>query len=411
MNDLIKEADLKLKDIFASVDEVCLANSQKVLAAFQAEKVTETDFYGTTGYGYDDLGRDKIERIYARVFKTESALVRNQFISGTHAITTALFAILRPGDTLISITGKPYDTLDEVIGLKENVSSLKAFGINYEQIDLENNDFAYEKITKRLQKGNIKLITIQRSKGYEFRDSLSIEKVAKVIDAIKKINEDVCVMVDNCYCEFVGKMEPTEVGADICIGSLIKNLGAGIASNGAYIVGKEKYIKLCGERLNMPGEGKNVGPSLGANKQILLGLYLAPKTVNSALKTGIFASFLLEKLGYETNPKYNDIHSDIVTAIKFNDQNKLQKFVVGIQKGSAIDAFVKPVASPMPGYDRKIIMASGSFTQGSSIELSCDGPYTEPYIAYLQGGLTYEYGRLGVIKAIQNLENEHENEK
>ena len=403
---LVNEADKELTKYFKKIDEIAFFNSKKVLKAFQDNMVSESDFYGTTGYGYDDIGREKIEKIYAQVFKTEAALVRNQFISGTHAITTALFGILRPGDTMLSITGKPYDTLDSIIGFNDNPSSLKAFNIKYEQIDLINNDFDYEKISKRVKLGKIKLITIQRSKGYELRDSLSIEKVEKVTKLIKEIDANICIMVDNCYCEFVSSKEPTEVGADICIGSLIKNLGAGIASNGAYIVGKEKYITLCGERLNMPGEGMAVGPSLGANKSFLLGLYLAPMVVANALKTGVFASFMLEKLGVMVSPKYNEERVDIVVMITFNDKDKLIKFVEGIQKGSAIDAFVSPVPSDMPGYDRQIIMASGSFTQGSSIELSCDGPIEKPYVAFLQGGLTYDYGKLGVISAIKHLQDE-----
>ncbi len=403
---LVSEADKELTKYFEKIDNIAFINSEKVLKAFQDNMVSESDFGGTTGYGYDDIGREKIEKIYAQVFKAEAALVRNQFISGTHAITTALFGILRPGDTMLSITGKPYDTLDSIIGFNDNPSSLKAFNIKYEQIDLINNDFDYDKIKTRVQLGNIKLITIQRSKGYELRESISIEKVEKVIKLIKEIDSNICIMVDNCYCEFVSSKEPTEVGADICVGSLIKNLGAGIASNGAYIVGKEKYITLCGERLNMPGEGMAVGPSLGANKSFLLGLYLAPMVVANALKTGVFASYMMEKLGVMVSPKYNEERVDIVTMITFNDKDKLIKFVEGIQKGSAIDAFASPIPTDMPGYDRQIIMASGSFTQGSSIELSCDGPIEKPYVAFLQGGLTYDYGKLGVITAIKHLQNE-----
>ena len=403
---LVSEADKELTKYFEKIDNIAFANSEKVLKAFQENMVSESDFGGTTGYGYDDIGREKIEKIYAQVFKAEAALVRNQFISGTHAITTALFGILRPEDTMLSITGKPYDTLDSIIGFNDNPSSLKVFNIKYEQIDLINNDFDYDKISKRIKLGNIKLITIQRSKGYELRESISIEKVEKVIKLIKEIDSNICIMVDNCYCEFVSSKEPTEIGADICVGSLIKNLGAGIASNGAYIVGKEKYITLCGERLNMPGEGMAVGPSLGANKSFLLGLYLAPMVVANALKTGVFASYMMEKLGVMVSPKYNEERVDIVTMITFNDKNKLIKFVEGIQKGSAIDAFASPIPTDMPGYDRQIIMASGSFTQGSSIELSCDGPIEKPYVAFLQGGLTYDYGKLGVITAIKHLQNE-----
>ena len=406
IDNLVNEADKEITKYFEKIDNIAFVNSKKVLKAFQDNMVSESDFVGTTGYGYDDAGREKIEKIYAQVFKAEAALVRNQFISGTHAITTALFGILRPGDTMLSITGKPYDTLDSIIGFNDNPSSLKAFNIKYEQIDLINNDFDYDKIKTRVKLGNIKLITIQRSKGYELRESLSIEKLERVIKLIKEIDSNICIMVDNCYCEFVSSKEPTEIGADICIGSLIKNLGAGIASNGAYIVGKEKYITLCGERLNMPGEGMAVGPSLGANKSFLLGLYLAPMVVANALKTGVFASYMMEKLGVMVSPKYNEERVDIVTMITFNDKDKLIKFVEGIQKGSAIDAFASPIPTDMPGYDRQIIMASGSFTQGSSIELSCDGPIAEPYVAFLQGGLTYDYGKLGVISAIKHLHDE-----
>ncbi len=399
IEELIQKGEEALKDTYKEIRKVAYFNSEKILEAFHSEKVTETDFYGTTGYGLDDIGRDKIERIYARVFKTEDALVRNQFISGTHALSTALFALLRPYEKFLSITGQLYDTLDQII--KDGPSSLKSYNIDYAEISLINNDFDYNEIAKFLKTNKVKLITIQRSKGYSFRDSLSIEKIAKVIKFIKNINKDVIIMVDNCYCELVDTLEPTEVGADICVGSLIKNLGAGIANNGAYIVGKKNLIKLCGERLNMPGEGKDVGPSLGANKSFLLGLYLAPSVVANALKTATLASYIFDALGYEVNPRINEKRSDIVTAIKFKDKGKLIKFVEGVQKGSAIDSFVNPIASDMPGYERKIIMASGSFTQGSSIEFSCDGPIAEPYIAYFQGSLTYDYGKIGLIKALE----------
>lgn len=394
----------ELKPVFENIDNVCFFNSRKVIDAFWEENVSEQHFNGTTGYGYGDAGRDTIERVFARIFKTEDALVRNQFISGTHALSTAFFGVLRPNDIMLSITGKPYDTLDSVIGFNDNPSSLKAFGIKYEQIDLINDDFDYEKIVKRVKENDLKLIAIQRSKGYSLRKSIGIENVKKVIEEIRKVNKDVIIMVDNCYCEFVDTVEPSEVGADLCVGSLIKNLGGGIATNGAYIVGRKDLIHLCSERLNVAGEAKEVGPSLGANRNILLGLYLAPSVVASALKTGVFAAYILENLGYAVEPKWNEKRNDIVTAITFRNKDKLIAFVKGIQQGSAIDSFVLPEASPMPGYDDEIIMASGSFTQGSSIELSCDGPIREPYVAYLQGGLTYEYGKIGIIKALENLE-------
>ncbi len=406
IDNLVSRSTFELSYIYDSIDNICYENSKKVLEAFQNNKLSEIDFYGTTGYGYNDIGRDKIEKIYADIFKCEDALVRNQFISGTHAITTALFGILRPGDTLVSITDKPYDTLDEIIGIKDNDSSLKSFNINYEQIDLKDNDFDYDSIIKRVKEGNIKLIAIQRSKGYSTRKSISIDSLEKVIKTIKDIDKNICIMVDNCYCEFVTLKEPTEVGADICIGSLIKNLGGGIATNGAYIVGKKKYIKLCSERLNMPSEGKEVGPSLGASKSILQGLYFAPSVVASSLKTAVFASFILEHLGYEVEPRYDEYRADIVQTITFDDKDKLIRFVEGIQMGSAVDSFALPTPSSMPGYSDKIIMASGSFTQGSSIELSCDGPIRKPYIAYLQGALTFDYGRLGIIKALKHLLDE-----
>lgn len=403
MNIDIKSAENKLINVFNNIDDVCFYNSQKVIKAFWQASISETDFNSTTGYGYGDIGRDKIEKVYSDIFETEAALVRNQFISGTHALSTAFFALLRPGDLLLSITGKPYDTLDSIIGFNDNQSSLKSFGIRYDQIDLKNNCFDYEAISKYLKLNKVKVIEIQRSIGYSTRSSIGIEDIDEVIRFVKGIDKDIIVMVDNCYCEFVGKLEPTQVGADICVGSLIKNLGGGIASNGAYIVGKKDLINLCSERLNVAGEASDVGPSLGANKMFLQGLYMAPSVVASALKTSVLAAYLLEEMGYSVNPRWNDERNDIVLAIKFNDKEKLIKFVEGIQSGSAIDANVLPVASSMPGYDDEIIMASGSFTQGSSIEISCDGPLRKPYIAYLQGGLTYEYGKIALIKALEKI--------
>ena len=403
MNINIKEAENKLKDVFSNIDDVCFYNSQKVIEAFWKENISETDFNSTTGYGYGDIGRDKIEKVYSNIFETEAALVRNQFISGTHALSTAFFALLRPGDLLLSITGKPYDTLDSIIGFNDNPSSLKSFGIKYDQIDLVDNHFDYDAISNYLKNNRVKVIEIQRSIGYSTRSSIGIEDIEKVIRLVKGIDKNIIVMVDNCYCEFVGKLEPTQVGADICVGSLIKNLGGGIASNGAYIVGRKDLINLCSERLNVAGEASEVGPSLGANKMFLQGLYMAPSVVASALKTSVLAAYLLEDMGYNVSPRWNEDRHDIVLAITFNDKEKLIKFVEGIQSGSAIDANVLPVPSNMPGYDDEIIMASGSFTQGSSIEISCDGPLRKPYIAYLQGGLTYEYGKIALMKALEKI--------
>lgn len=398
------DIEKNIKKYLDKVDDVVYFNSQKVLNAFIKEEVSENDFNITTGYGYADGGRDKIERIYADIFKCEDALVRNQFISGSHALTVCFFALLRPNDILLSISGKPYDTLDEVIGIKENQSSLKSFNINYEQIDLINDDFDYETIKSKLKNKFYKVIEIQRSKGYSQRKSLSIEKLSKVIKLIKELSPKSIVMVDNCYCELVSTKEPTEVGADIVVGSLIKNLGGGIASNGAYIVGRKDLCNLAGERLNLPGEGKDVGPSLGANKDILKGLYFAPSVVGSALKTAILTSYLLEKKGYDVEPKYYDDRVDIVQCITFHNENDMVKYVQSIQSMCAIDSNVFPEKSDIPGYSNKIIMASGSFTQGSSIELSCDGPIKPPFIVYQQGSLTYEYGKIAIINAISKLD-------
>ena len=401
---IVNESEQKLKNIYQELDNICDYNSMKVLNAFNKNNLNESHFNSTTGYGYNDEGRDVIEKIYADIFNTEDALVRSQFISGSHALTVCLFALLRPEDTLLSITGKPYDTLDEVIGLVDNPSSLKSFNINYDQVDLIDNDFSYEEITDKIKNNpHIKVIEIQRSKGYSTRKSLSISKIAQVIAFIKKLNPNIIIMVDNCYCEFVSKQEPTEVGADVVVGSLIKNLGGGITPNGAYIVGKKDLIQLCSERLNLPGEGKEVGPSLNMNKSILQGLFMAPSVVNSALKTAVLTSYIMEKLGFDVEPKYNEERADIVQNIIFHDQEKLIKYCAAIQSSSPIDSNVTPVPWDMPGYQDQVIMASGSFTQGSSIELSCDGPIREPYIAYQQGSLTYSYGKIALMKAIDTL--------
>ncbi len=399
---LIKQAEEEVKEQFKVADEICEFNSEKVLKAFQENNVTETDFGMTTGYGYDDLGREKIEKIYADIFKAEDALVRVQFISGTHALTVTLFGLLRPGDTMLSINGKPYDTLDEVIGLKENSSSLKAFGINYEQVDLINDDFDYEQIEEKLKAKKYKLIEIQRSKGYSTRKSISIDKVEKAIQTIRKIDKDVIIMIDNCYCEFVGKKEPTEVGADIVVGSLIKNLGGGIAPNGGYVVGKKELIELVAQRLTVPGEGKEVGPTLGINRNFLQGIFMAPSVVNASVKTAILTAKVMENLGYKVEPKYNEERVDIVQNIEFGTREGLIKYCQGVQAGSPVDSNSTPVPCQTPGYIDEIIMAAGAFTQGSSIEFSCDGPLRPPFIAYQQGALTYEYGKLGVTRAVEN---------
>lgn len=399
---IVNTEEQNLKDIFNKIDDQTLKNSKKVLDSFHKHNLSSNDLYGTNGYGYNDIGRDKIDSIFADIFNAESGLVRNQFISGSHAITIVLQALLRPNDTLLSITGTPYDTLHEVIGIKDNNSSLISYGVNYKEIDLIDNDFDYENIKKELN-NNIKVIHIQRSRGYSTRESLDIKKVEKVIKLIKDINKDIIIFVDNCYCEFVEDLSPIDVGTDIMVGSLIKNLGAGIATNGAYIVGNKKLVDLCAERLTLPGEGREVGPSFEANRMFLLGLYFAPSVVSSALKTSILTSKVLEKLDYKVSPKYNDIRCDIVQLIYFNNENEIIKYAQGIQSSGPIDSYVKPIPSDMPGYDNKIIMASPSFTSGSSIELSADGPLRKPYVLYQQGALSYEYGKLALINTLSQM--------
>lgn len=400
--ELIEE---KLKDEFKKIEKQEEANSIKILNAFREEKVSETDFNSTTGYGYNDLGRDKLERVFSRVLGSEDALVRSQFISGSHALTVTLFALLRPGDTLLSISSKPYDTLDEVIGIRENKSSLKSFNINYKQVDLIDNDFDYEKIKDVITSEKIKVIEIQRSKGYSTRASLNIEKISSVIKFIKDIDKDIIIMVDNCYCELVEDKTPCEVGADIIVGSLIKNLGGAIAPNGAYVAGRHDLIELVAERLTLPGEGREVGPSLGINRSLYQGLFMAPSVVAASLKTAVLTAYIAEKMGYKVEPRYNALRADIVQSIIFENKEDLIKYCQGIQKYSPIDSFSTCYPAPMPGYDDEVIMASGSFTNGSSIELSCDGPIRFPFIAYQQGSISYQYGKIAVYNAFKELNN------
>ena len=406
LQNLIKKTEETLKPQFKHVEEICGINSIKVIEAFQKNNLQEMHMQSSTGYGIDEPGRNKIEEIYADIFKAEDSLVRSQFISGTHALAICLSALLRPNDTMLGITGAPYDTLQTVIGINSNPSpsSLKAYGIKYEQIELKENEFDIQKIQERLQKQDIRLVEIQRSRGYSTRKSLNINQIENVIKKIREVNKNVIIMVDNCYGEFVEEKEPIEVGADIAVGSLMKNLGAGIATSGAYIVGKKDLIKLCSERLTAPGIGKEIGPSLGQNTNLLKGLFFAPQVVASSIKTVIFASKILEDLGYKVEPKYDEKRADIVQTIHLGSAEKLIKFCQGIQKGSPIDSNVTPEPGDMGGYEDKIIMAAGTFTEGATIELSCDGPIREPYIAYMQGGLTYEYGKYGVIKAIETME-------
>lgn len=402
---LSKQVEQEIKPQFEQIEKICEKNSLKVLTAFQECNLQEMHFNTSTGYGIDEIGRNKIEEIYSKVFQAEDALVRAQFISGTHALAITLSALLRPNDTMVSITGAPYDTLQTVIGIGKETSpsSLKAYGIKYEQIELVENDFDIDTIQKRLKNQDVKLVEIQRSRGYSTRKSLTMEKIEKAIKAIREVNNKVIIMVDNCYGEFVEEKEPIEIGADIAVGSLMKNLGAGIATSGAYIVGKADLISLCAERLTAPGIGKEIGPSLNQNTNLLKGLFFAPQVVASSVKTAVFASRILEKLGYKVEPTSEEKRADIVQTIHLGNEKNLVKFCQGIQKGSPVDSNVIPEPGEMGGYEDKVIMAAGTFTEGSTIELSCDGPIREPYIAYMQGGLTYEYGKFGILKAIQEI--------
>ena len=403
LEELSNKVENELESKFKEIDKIAEINSIKVLKSFQENNLSSSHFPSSTGYGIDEIGRNKIEKIYADIFKAEDALVRAQFISGTHALAITLGGLLKPNDIMISISGEPYDTLQTVIGLGENPSqsSLKAYGIKYEQIDLINNEFDTKKIKERLSKKDVKLVEIQKSIGYSTRKSLNIDQIEQIIKEIREINNEVIIMVDNCYGEFVEEKEPIEVGADIAVGSMMKNLGAGIATSGAYIVGRKDLINLCAERLTAPGIGKEIGPSLEQNVKFLKGLFFAPTVVASALKTAVFASKILEELGYNANPRFDEKRGDIVQTLILNDRDKLIKFCQGIQIASPIDSFAIPEPGDMGGYEAKIIMAAGTFTEGSTIELSCDGPIRPPFIAYMQGGLTYSYGKLGVLKAIE----------
>ena len=402
---LVRETELEIQEVFRKNEEIEVVNSKKVIDAFKKYSVNEAHFAGTTGYGYNDFGRETIEKIFCDIYKAEDALVRMQFISGTHTIATTLFGILRPGDTVLSINGKPYDTLDETLGIRENPSSLAVYGVKYEQIDLlPGNKFNIESIKKRVAEKNVKLVIIQRSRGYEYRNAFLIEQLEEAIKAVKEADSNAIVMVDNCYGEFTEEREPIEIGADVVVGSLIKNMGGGIAPTGGYIVGRKDLIELISDRYSAPGLGKEGGATFDFNRKALQGLFMAPHIVCEAKKIGIFASRLLEKLGYEVSPRYDEKRSDIVQMIKFKNPDKLIKFCQGIQYNSPVDSNVTPEPWDMPGYENKVIMAAGAFTSGSSIELSCDAPMREPYVAYLQGGMTYAYGKLAVVNAVKLLE-------
>ncbi|MGE5473714.1 MAG: aminotransferase class I/II-fold pyridoxal phosphate-dependent enzyme [Ignavibacteriales bacterium] len=400
------EIENKLRsNSFVGIEKTAEYNQLKVIQAMQDKKVSEACFYGTTGYGYDDLGREVIDSIYSQVFNAEDAIVRSQFVSGTHALNTALWAALRPGDTLLSVTGKPYDTLEKAIGIKGNYGgSLSEFGVQFNRIDLQDDgkiDFTVLKDT--ISKNKIKMVYIQRSKGYGWRPSLSVSDIKEIVEFVKNLDQKVVCLIDNCYGEFVERTEPSDIGADLVVGSLIKNPGGGIARTGAYIAGKEKYVELAASRLTAPGIGKECGATLGMNREIIMGLFFAPHVVAESLKGAVFCSELLNKFELEVSPTADEKRSDIIQAVKFNNKDALIAFCQGIQKGAAVDSHVTPQPWDMPGYNDQVIMAAGTFVQGASIEMSADAPIRPPYIAYMQGGLTYVHAKFSILKAVQEL--------
>lgn len=406
--ELSNKADKDLKDIFERIDEVCLKNSNRVLSAFIENKVSYTDFADINGYGNYDTGRDKLEKIFATVLGTEDALVRAQIMSGTNALYLAFSALLKYGDTMISVSGKPYDSLLEMVGIiGDSNQSLKAHGVKYEQIDLVNSEFDTKTIVDRLSKGDVKLVEIQRSRGYSSRNSLTIAKIENVISEIRKVNKDVIILVDNCYGELVEEKEPGHVGADVVVGSLMKNLGGGVASTGGYIAGRADLIHMVAERLTAPGIAKDQGANFNQNNAFFKGIFMAPSAVRSALKTAVFSAYMLEKLGFENvSPKYNETRTDIIQTVELKTKDNLVKFTQGLQSSSPIDSYVRVMPAPMPGYPFDEVMASGSFTQGSTIELSGDAPVVPPYTLYMQGGLTPEYGKLGILNALSKMKRE-----
>ena len=403
---LVSEAEESIKEQFKHIENICEINQLRVMKAFADNRVSDSHFVATTGYGYDDLGRDTLDRVYADIMGAEDALVRHNFISGTHTISTALFAVLRPNDILVSITGKPYDTLEEVIGIQGEAGngSLKDFGVKYVQIDLKHDGTPdLEQIKFTLTHMNVKAVTIQRSKGYGWRPTYSAKDIGALIEFVKEISPETICIVDNCYGEFVETEEPTAYGADLIAGSLIKNPGGGLAPTGGYIAGKQKYVELCAYRLTSVGIGKEAGASLGFNRQMYQGLFMAPHVVSQALKAAVLCSSVFEKLGFEVDPKPNEIRHDIIQSIKFGDPDKVTAFCQGIQKGAPVDSFVTPEPWDMPGYSSQVIMAAGAFVQGSSIELSADGPLKPPYAVYFQGGLTWYHAKLGILMSLQKL--------
>ncbi|WP_040211777.1 aminotransferase class I/II-fold pyridoxal phosphate-dependent enzyme [Clostridium polynesiense] len=404
---LFETASKDIKDQLEELDRIKEYNQLKVMKSFQEERISDSHFTNSSGYGYGDIGRDTLDAVYARISNTESALVRPHFVNGTHAITAALFGNLRPGDTMLAVCGKPYDTLENVIGISggEDIGSLRDFGVNYKQIELTSEGKVdFNKLKDVITEDrSIKLIHIQRSTGYGWRKALEISEIKEINDFIKNLRPEIITFVDNCYGEFVDTLEPTEVGVDLAAGSLIKNIGGGIAPTGGYIVGRKAYVDNAAYRLTVPGIGGECGSTFGVMRQFYQGLFMAPHITMEAVKGAILAARVLELAGFEVLPKFNDKRSDIIQAVKFNDKDKLIKFCKGIQKGSPIDSFVECEPWDMPGYNDQVIMAAGAFVQGASIELSCDAPIREPFIAYLQGGLTFEHVKSGLMIAVSNI--------
>lgn len=408
--ELAKQSDIDCQTLYNEIDEICLYNSNRILSAFIENQVSYSDFSDINGYGNYDAGRDKLEKIFADVLGCEDALVRPQIMSGTNALYLTLSALLKHGDTMISLSGAPYDSLQEMIGISGNSSqSLKAHGVKYEQIELINDDFDDQTIIERLKRNDVKLVEIQRSRGYSHRLSLSIKKIERIIKEIRKVNQDVIIMVDNCYGELVEKKEPGHIGADVVVGSLMKNLGGGIAPTGGYVAGRKDLIQDVAERLTAPGIGKDLGANFNLNNSFFKGIFMAPNAVKGALKTAIFSAYMLEKLGYANiSPRYNEERTDIIQTLELKTVDNLVRFTQGIQDCSPIDSFVRVLPAPMPGYPYDEVMAAGSFTQGSTIELSADAPVIEPYTLYMQGGLTFEYGKLSILLALSSMQENNE---
>lgn len=408
--ELAKQSDIDCQALYNEIDEICLYNSNRILSAFIENQVSYSDFSDINGYGNYDAGRDKLEKIFADVLGCEDALVRPQIMSGTNALYLTLSALLKHGDTMISLSGAPYDSLQEMIGISGNSSqSLKAHGVKYEQIELINDDFDDQTIIERLKRNDVKLIEIQRSRGYSHRLSLSIKKIERIIKEIRKVNQDVIIMVDNCYGELVEKKEPGHIGADVVVGSLMKNLGGGIAPTGGYVAGRKDLIQDVAERLTAPGIGKDLGANFNLNNSFFKGIFMAPNAVKGALKTAIFSAYMLEKLGYANiSPRYNEPRTDIIQTLELKTVDNLVRFTQGIQDCSPIDSFVRVLPAPMPGYPYDEVMAAGSFTQGSTIELSADAPVIEPYTLYMQGGLTFEYGKFSILLALSSMQENNE---